>query len=79
MYVYIFRRKYRQFVEQRMYSVLEDILFLRQSPEEHMSMEVSSIDLFDYDPILAHSTLLYPTLMLQLFDEVSRQSIVVFL
>ena len=65
------RLKYRQFIEQRMYFELEEIVFLNQGPEEHTCMEIGSSELFDFDAVLAHSTLLYPTLMLQLFDEVS--------
>jgi hypothetical protein len=40
------------------------------SREEHVGLEVSCLDLLDFDPSLAHSTLLFPLLALQIFDEV---------
>jgi hypothetical protein len=68
---FLFREKYVSFLLERMAKDIEQLInSTLTSREEHVGLEVSCLDLLDFDPSLAHSTLLFPLLALQIFEEV---------
>lgn len=62
----------RKYVEQREFVQLKTLLLSVCGPEEHKPFNISSDDLVDFDPALAHSVLYFPKLLLPIFDEVTQ-------
>jgi DNA helicase MCM9 len=64
----------QEFIEERQYVELEDLVLRYSGPSEHATFEVKCHDLIDFDPSLGFSVIHYPKLLLPIFDEAIFQA-----